>query len=279
MGVKTVKIGYASGQTITRNFSGSSNPNLPPKPQDPANLPELFPSPGTPKPRNNSKKTPQFLPNVPPARYDTMALSQAKVKSVMSGDSLVLSSPSNPDRERVLSLAYSTSPHLKKEGDEQFAYESRDALRQMVVGKLVQFRVLYTIPNTKREYGIVYLQDGRMLPEEMVKEGWLKLREDAGRKEDSEQALQQLDKLRLLEATARSEDKGLWQSGGGRVEVQHDMGDAQSFLETWKGKTADGLVERVLSGDRMLVRLIVSPTKHIQGTDSNTSWYLTTNSN
>lgn len=197
----------------------------------------------------------------------------------MSGDSLVLSSPSNPDRERVLSLAYSTSPHLKKEGDEQFAYESRDALRQMVVGKLVQFRVLYTIPNTKREYGIVYLQDGRMLPEEMVKEGWLKLREDAGRKEDSEQALQQLDKLRLLEATARSEDKGLWQSGGGRVEVQHDMGDAQSFLETWKGKTADGLVERVLSGDRMLVRLIVSPTKHIQGTDSNTSWYLFTNSN
>jgi staphylococcal nuclease domain-containing protein 1 len=194
-----------------------------------------------------------------------MALNQAKVKSVMSGDSLILASVNDPDRERTLSLAYCTSPHLKKEGDEQWAFESRDALRKMVVGKLVQFQVLYTIPNTKREYGVVFLNDGRKLPEEMISEGWIKLREDAGRKEDSEQALQQLDKLRLLEATARSEDKGLWQPSGGRIDVQHDMGDAQSFLENWKGKTVDGLVERVLSGDRMLVRLIISPTKHIQG--------------
>lgn len=80
----------------------------------------------------------------------------------------------------------------------------------MVVGKNIQFSVLYAIPNTKREYGVIFLNDGRRLPEEMVKDGWLKLREDAGRKEDSEEALQQLDKLRLLEATARSEDKGLW---------------------------------------------------------------------
>jgi staphylococcal nuclease domain-containing protein 1 len=43
------------------------------------------------------------------------------------------------------------------------------------------------------------------------------------------------------------------------------MGDPQTFLDTWKGKTVDGLVERVLSGDRMLVRLLISPTKHIQG--------------
>lgn len=194
-----------------------------------------------------------------------MVLNQAKVKSVLSGDSLVLASIDNPDRERILSLAYCTSPHLKKEGDEQFAFESRDALRKMVVGKHIQFQVLYAIPNTKREYGVVFLNDGRRLPEEMVKDGWIKLREDAGRKEDTEEALQQLDKLRLLEATARSEDLGLWQTSGGRINVQHDMGDAQSFLENWKGKSLDGLVERVLSGDRMLVRLIVSPTEHIQG--------------
>ncbi|TVY52259.1 Staphylococcal nuclease domain-containing protein 1 [Lachnellula cervina] len=260
MTVKTVKIGYATSQSgPSRNVSGSSivsqNPVLH------ANLPEPFPSPS---PQDTPPRGKKFLPNVPPARYSNMVLNQAKVKSVLSGDSLVLASIDNPDRERVLSLAYSTSPHLKKDGDEQWAFESRDALRKMVVGKLVQFQVLYTIPNTKREYGVVFLQDGRKLPEEMIGEGWLKLREDAGRKEDSEQALQQLDKLRLLEATARSEDKGLWQPSGGRIDVQHDMGDAQSFLESWKGKTADGLVERVLSGDRMLVRLLISPSKHIQ---------------
>ncbi|RFU32392.1 hypothetical protein B7463_g3909, partial [Scytalidium lignicola] len=193
-----------------------------------------------------------------------MVLNQAKVKSVLSGDTLLLTSIEHPDRERLLSLAYCSSPHLKKEGDEPYAFDSRDALRKLVVGKTIQFQVLYTIPNTKREYGIAFLSDGRRLPEEMVQEGWLKLREDAGRKEDSEEVTQQLDKLRLLEATARSEDKGLWAPSGGRIKVQHDMGDAQAFLESWKGKTVDGLVERVLSGDRMLVRLLLSPAEHVQ---------------
>ena len=194
-----------------------------------------------------------------------MTLNQGKVKSVLSGDSLILTSTARPDQERILSLAYCTSPHLRKEGDEQWAFESRDALRKMVVGKHIQFSVLYSIPNTKREYGIVFLNDGRKLPEAMVEEGWLKLREDAGRKEDTQEALEHLSKLRLLEATARSEDKGLWAPSAIRINVQHDMGDSQAFLDTWKGKTVDGLVERVLSGDRMLVRLLISSTEHIQG--------------
>jgi len=183
----------------------------------------------------------------------------------MSGDSLILTSPKNPNSERTLSLAYCTAPHLKKDADEIGAFESRDALRELVVGKQIQFQVLYTIPNTKREYGIVILNDGRRLPEEMVKEGWLKLREDAGRKEDSEEALQQLDHLRLLEAKARNDDKGLWSPNLSKLDIQHDMGDSQSFLETYKGKALDALVERVLSGDRMLVRLLITPTKHILG--------------
>lgn len=187
------------------------------------------------------------------------------VKSVMSGDSLIITAPKNPNNERTLSLAYCTAPHLKKDADEVGAFESRDALRDLVVGKTIQFNVLYTIPNTKREYGLVILNDGRRLPEEMVKEGWLKLREDAGRKEDSEEALQQLDHLRLLEAKARNDDKGLWSPDLTLVDAQHDMGDPQAFLETYKGKTLDALVERVLSGDRMLVRLLISPQKHILG--------------
>jgi len=243
-----------------------------------ANFIEPFPAPRSPPKERNIEPFPlskctyttniqhdtELVPKVPPANYK-MVLNQAMVKSVLSGDSLILSSIAHPERERTLSLAYCSSPHLKKEGDEQFAFESRDALRQMVVGKNVQFQVLYTIPNTKREYGIVFLNDGRRLPEEMVKLGWLKLRDDAGRKEDSEEALKQLDELRLLEAKARADDLGLWQPSGGRIEVQHDMGNPQEFIDTWKGKTVDGIVERVLSGDRMLVRLMVSPTLHYQG--------------
>ncbi|TAQ89184.1 hypothetical protein B7494_g2470 [Chlorociboria aeruginascens] len=223
-----------------------------------ANLPEPFPSPKI-KPLGQGR-----LPPVPPARYHDMPLHLAKVKSVLSGDCLVLTSTTNPSLERILYLAYCNSPHMKKEGEEEFAFASRDALRKLLVGKNVQFQLLYVIPTTKREYGIVYLNDGRKLPEEMIKEGWLKLREDAGRKEDTEEAAQQLDNLRLLEATARSEDKGLWAPSGGHIDVQHDMGDPQAFLEQWKGKTVDGIVERVFSGDRLVVRLLISPTKHIQ---------------
>ncbi|KAG9237906.1 putative nuclease domain-containing protein 1 [Amylocarpus encephaloides] len=259
MAERPIKIGFSS-QQLNRTCVTSISSRTSELSYNIANLVVPFPRAGS----NPPAPPESFLPNVPPARYENMVLNQAKVKSVLSGDSLILAAVDNPDRERILSLAYCTSPHLKKEGDEQWAFESRDALRKLAVGKHVQFQILYTIPNTKREYGIVFFNDGRRLPELMVEEGWLKLREDAGRKEDSEEALQQLDNLRLLEAKARADDKGLWQTSGGRINVQHDMGDSASFVEKWKGQSVDGLVERVLSGDRMLVRLILSPTEHIQ---------------
>lgn len=267
MPVRTVKIGYAVAQNGRRgsgdsrasqpSSSGEHHANIEPFSASPAIEP--FPAPKILSLGKNS------LPSVPPADYANMVLHQGLVKSVQSGDSLVLGSLKNPNAERILSLAYCTAPHIKKDADEPGSYDSREALRELVIGKQIQFSVLYTIPNTKREYGVVILNDGRKLPEEMVKEGWLKLREDAGRKEDSEAALQQLDHLRLLEATARKEDKGLWSPGLVRINVQHEMGDSQAFLETYKGKELDGLVERALSGDRMLVRLFISPTKHMNG--------------
>lgn len=258
--VHTVKIGYASSASARgRNSSSSRGPSSR-NSIDSANLPEPFPRPQTPLEKKRDPAT-----NIPPADYRNMHLLTAKVKSVLSGDSVILCAVDNPAKERILSLAYCTSPHLKRDADERWAYDSRDALRRLIVGRVVQFTILYTIPNTMREYGIIFMGDSRKLPEEMVKEGWLKLREDAGRKEDSPEATSQLDRLRYLEATARSLDKGLWGTTGGIYQVQHDMGDPQSFLAEYKGQTIDGLVERVLSGDRMLVRLIITPTKHIQG--------------
>ena len=277
MPVRTFKIGYATGQSGRRDSSDSrasqgsgTNGNY-------ANFIEPFPA-FAPSPTSSASsaiepfpapKTPPLgkvsLPDVPPADYAKMVMLQAKVKQVSSGDSLILTSAKGNGAERTLSLAYSTAPHIKKGSDEKGAWEARDALSKLVVGKVIRFSVLYTIPNTKREYGIVFLEDGRRLPEEMIKDGWLKLRDDAGRKEDSEEALQQLGHLRLLEAQARNDDKGLWAPKFTGVEVQHEIGDPKKFLEDYKGKELEAIVERVLSGDRMLLRLIVSPTKHSQG--------------
>lgn len=135
----------------------------------------------------------------------------------------------------------------------------------MVVGKVVQFVVLYEVPTgVKREYGTLVLQSGECLPEASVSEGWAKLRDDAGRKDESEESKSLLEKLVVEEAKAKSASRGLWASDGGKIETVFDLPDAQDFLEQWKGKTIEAIVERVLSGDRMIIRLFLSPTKHLQ---------------
>jgi staphylococcal nuclease domain-containing protein 1 len=204
------------------------------------------------------------IQQVTPAEYAKMAVQAAKVKYIESGDSVVLCALNDSTKERKLSLAFVQSPHFKKEGDDQFAFESREYLRKLLVGQHVQFKVLYEIPSTKRQYGVINLADGRKFPEEAVKDGWIKLREDAGRKEDTEESQRQLNELRLLEAQARIDDKGVWATSGGRIDTQHELSDPDSFLEQYKGKTLDALVERVLSGDRMIVRLVISPKEHVQ---------------
>ncbi|KZM21920.1 uncharacterized protein EKO05_0000421 [Ascochyta rabiei] len=190
---------------------------------------------------------------------------EAKVKSVLSGDTVVLHNIGNPKQERILSLAFVTAPRLKREGDEQFAFESRDYLRRLLVGKVVRFQVLYKIPTgANREYGIVALPDRTVLPEQAVAEGWLKLRDDAGRKGDSDEDAQLLEKLQVLEARARADSKGLWAETGGRINSSNELSNPQQFVDENKGKELDAIVEKVLSGDRLIVRFVLSPTEHIQ---------------
>ena len=47
-----------------------------------------------------------------------MSLLEAKVKSVLSGDTIILHNINNPKQERTFSLAFVTAPRLKREGDE-----------------------------------------------------------------------------------------------------------------------------------------------------------------
>ena len=47
-----------------------------------------------------------------------MPMNQAKVKSVLSGDTLILTAVNNPGQERILSLAFVSAPRMRREGDE-----------------------------------------------------------------------------------------------------------------------------------------------------------------
>ncbi|KAF2748085.1 hypothetical protein M011DRAFT_493974 [Sporormia fimetaria CBS 119925] len=194
-----------------------------------------------------------------------MATFEAKVKSVLSGDTVILHNVHNPKQERTLSLAFVTAPRLRREGDEPFAFESRDFLRRLLVGKVVQFRVLYKIPTgANREYGIISLPNKTQLPETAVAEGWVKLRDDAGRKDDSEEAAAVLEKLQMLEARARADSKGLWQDSPSNINSTNELSDPRKFVEDNKGQDLNAIVEKVLSGDRLICRILVSPTDHVQ---------------
>ncbi|KAF2673895.1 hypothetical protein BT63DRAFT_383949 [Microthyrium microscopicum] len=190
---------------------------------------------------------------------------QARVKSALSGDTVILTKLDNPKQERTLSFAFVSAPRLKKEGDEQFAFDSRDYLRKLLVGRTILFKPLYTIPTTKREYGILVVPKGPQFPERTVADGWVKLRDDAGRKDESEEATRLLERLQVAEARAKADEKGVWQEKGGRVECDYEIpGDVKAFVEKYRGNPLDGLVERVVTGDRLIVRLLLSPTHHVQ---------------
>lgn len=194
-----------------------------------------------------------------------MALLEARVKSVLSGDTLVLHNMANPKAERTLSLAFVAAPRMKREGDEPFAFESRDYLRRLLVGKVVRFQVLHQIPTgAQREYGLVVLPNRVVLPEQAVAEGWLKLRDDAGRHDDSDEAAHLLERLHVVEAHARADSRGLWAETPSRLHTAYELNDAPAFAAAHKGRSLDAIVERVLAGDRLVARLLLSPTEHVQ---------------
>ncbi|MCJ1321084.1 hypothetical protein MMC15_006428 [Xylographa vitiligo] len=197
-----------------------------------------------------------------------MSINQAMVKSALSGDTLILTSTKNPHQERTFCLAFVNAPRMKREGDEPYAFESRDFLRKLVVGKVVQFQVIYNISLSSngqlRDYGIVILQDGRLLPRLAVAEGWVKLRDEAGKNTESDAAKTVLEKLKAAEAEAKADSRGLWAGKGGRIESKYEVPDPKAFAEEWRGKPIDGIVERVLTGDRLIVRLKIQPSEHVQ---------------
>jgi staphylococcal nuclease domain-containing protein 1 len=79
------------------------------------------------------------------------------------------------------------------------------------------------------------------LPERAVAEGWLKIRDDAGRKDESEESSRLLERLQVSEARAKADSKGLWAESGGKIECSYDLKEAKEFVEKTKGQPVDGM--------------------------------------
>ncbi|KAG7098664.1 hypothetical protein E1B28_000580 [Marasmius oreades] len=190
-----------------------------------------------------------------------MSMKAVIVKSVISGDSLVLRGRPGPQgqapKERVLHLADISAPRMgsSTRDDEAWAFESREFLRALAVGKEISFVSTHSLPSNDdvpRDIGNGEI-GGVDLATELLKNGWAKL------KESKREPTEEDNRKRELEDEAKSSGKGCWNPHGPKARVvHHNMPvDSQAFLTEWKGKTIDAIVEQVRDGSTLRVRLLL----------------------
>ncbi|XP_044504152.1 ribonuclease TUDOR 1-like [Mangifera indica] len=194
---------------------------------------------------------------------------RGKVKAVTSGDSLVVTALSalkaGPPRDKTLTLSSIIAPRLARRGgtDEPFAWDSREFLRKLCIGKEVTFRVDYTVASIGREFGTVILDD-KNVAMLVVAEGWAKVKEQGSQKGEASPFLVEL--LRL-EEQAKQQGVGRWTKVPGAAEASirklppsaiGDSGnfDAMGLLAANKGRPMECMVEHVQNGSTLQVYLL-----------------------
>lgn len=191
------------------------------------------------------------------------------MKAVPSGDCLVIMAMTNNNNgippEKTITLASLIAPRLARKGgvDEPFAWDSREYLRKLCIGKEVTFKVDYTVPSIGREFGSVFLGD-KNVATLVVAEGWAKVREQGQQKGEASPFLAEL--LRL-EEQAKQEGLGRWSQVPGAAEgsIRHlppsSLGnagnlDAMGLLAANKGRPMQGIVEQIRDGSTLRVYLL-----------------------
>ncbi|KAK7358733.1 hypothetical protein VNO77_00671 [Canavalia gladiata] len=194
---------------------------------------------------------------------------RGRVKAVPSGDCLVIvamaSSKPGLLPEKTITLSSLIAPRLARRGgvDEPFAWESREFLRKLCIGKEVTFRVDYSVPSINRDFGTVFLGD-KNVAMLVVSAGWAKIREQGQQKGEASPYLAEL--LRL-EEIAKQEGLGRWSKIPGAAEASirnlppSAIGDpsnldAMGLLAANKGRPMEGIVEQLRDGSTLRVYLL-----------------------
>nr|DAD34032.1 TPA_asm: hypothetical protein HUJ06_004672 [Nelumbo nucifera] len=191
---------------------------------------------------------------------------RGRVKAVPSGDCLVImgSTKAEIPPEKTITLSSLVAPRLARRGgvDEPFAWDSREYLRKLCIGKEVTFKVDYTVPSIGREFGSVFLGD-KNVALLVVSEGWAKVREQGQQKGEVSPFLAELQRL---EEQAKQQGLGRWSKVPGASEASirklppSAIGDpsnldAMGLLSANKGKPMQAIVEQVRDGSTVRVYL------------------------
>lgn len=175
----------------------------------------------------------------------------AKVKNVLSGDTVVLvpvKTAQFPVPERLLTLQY-------VRGD---TYASKEFLRNLLIGKEIKFSVLFKMPTTGKEFGDIHAPVFSSLIEHLLQNGTVKLKENIRADDDNEAEF--IDGLRKLEATAQSKKVGVWNTQSTDPTLVPLSDD---IIAQTKKSSVPVVVEKVISGDRVMARIIVSANEHV----------------
>jgi len=191
------------------------------------------------------------------------------VKQVLDGGAVVIrGQPRNgPPPERTLALAEVDVPRMARRPtassgateDEPWGWESRDFLRQLLVGKQVLASVNYKV-NSGREYGTVLIgsndpEKGENVTVKLVAEGLAKVRENS-----SDQA--------LIEAqdAAKAAGKGLWSSDAPSAHVRTvtwELENPRQLVDRFAGKPVKAVIESVRDGSTVRAFLLTPENYYI----------------
>ncbi|KAI3684387.1 hypothetical protein L6452_33610 [Arctium lappa] len=189
---------------------------------------------------------------------------RGRVKAAASGDTLVIMGFTKAEipPEKTIVLAHLSSPRLARRGgnDDPFAWESREFLRKLCIGKDVVFKTEYTIPNFSREFCSLFIGTTN-IAKEVVTHGWAKVKEAKG------EVTPEHAELLRLEEQARQQGVGLWNRAPGasaaaiRNLPPSAVGDpsnldAMGLLAANKGRPMEAIVEQVRDGSSLRVYLL-----------------------
>ncbi|KAL5036080.1 hypothetical protein BDV3_004817 [Batrachochytrium dendrobatidis] len=192
------------------------------------------------------------------------ASGRSMVKNVISADTVVLRGKpvGGPPPELVFSLSHLVAPRLgsskEPEKEEPFAFEAREYLRRLVVGKDVAYKTEYTTTSNNRSFGTLILRvpvDGETnVAKLLVKEGWAKIRMRDGKHAPTDEQLE----LAELEKEAQEAKKGIWAEKSEIRKVYHTYtGETRSIIDDLKKQPIPAVLEQVRDGSTFRVLLIL----------------------
>lgn len=183
------------------------------------------------------------------------------VVEVISGDAIMVSPSAAGGTPIRISLSSTRCPKNNKEVTEPYSIESKEALRQLCIGKLVKVTVEYTKdpppsmkgPATIRKFATVIVQgkQTKNVAIELMSRGLV----ECVRHRDDDERSSQYAQLLEAEDYAKSNNKGKWSEkdvGASRmVDLTQDSKKARDFFPFLKRKKLlKGVIQYCLNGGR-----------------------------